>query len=127
MDRVRLGVIGIGNMGSEHCRLILSGITPEIELSCVADLRPERREWARAALPDTVRVYDSGDSLIQDRQCDAVLIATPHYAHPPLTVAALRRGRGRIDDLTCICARIVDARSRGNRSDADGGEAMSGQ
>ena len=44
MDRVRLGVIGIGNMGSEHCRLILSGKTPEIELCCAADLRPERRE-----------------------------------------------------------------------------------
>ena len=92
MDRVRLGVIGIGNMGSEHCRLMLSGKTPEIELCCVADLRPERREWARKALPGTVRVYDSGEELMEDGRCDAVLIATPHYAHPPLTVAALRRG-----------------------------------
>ena len=92
MDRVRLGVIGIGNMGSEHCRIILSGKTPEMELCCVADIRPERRAWAAEALPDKVRIYDSGEALIADGQCDAVLIAAPHYAHPPLTEAALRRG-----------------------------------
>ena len=92
MDRVRLGVIGIGNMGSEHCRIILSGKTPEMELCCVADIRPERRAWAAEALPDEVRIYDSGEALIADGQCDAVLIAAPHYAHPPLTEAALRRG-----------------------------------
>ena len=35
--KVRLGIIGIGNMGSEHCRLILGGRCPETELRAVAD------------------------------------------------------------------------------------------
>ena len=44
--KIRLGVIGIGNMGSEHCRLILGGKCPEVALTAVADLRAERRAWA---------------------------------------------------------------------------------
>ena len=50
--RIRLGIIGIGNMGSEHCRMILGGACPETELCAVADLRQERREWAGRNLPE---------------------------------------------------------------------------
>ncbi|MBE5803514.1 MAG: Gfo/Idh/MocA family oxidoreductase [Clostridiales bacterium] len=92
MDKLRMGVIGLGNMGSEHCRLILSGRAVEIELCCVADLRQERRDWARATLPESVAVFTSGQELIDQADCDAVIIAVPHYDHPALTVAALRRG-----------------------------------
>ena len=77
MEKLRLGVIGIGNMGSEHCRLILAGRTPEVELCCVADPRADRRAWAQAELPKTVRVYPDGEALIRARGCDAALIATP--------------------------------------------------
>lgn len=92
MNKLRLGVIGIGNMGSEHCRTVLSGITPEIVLTAVADLREDRREWAHSRLPDNVSVFESGERLIGSGRCDAVLIATPHPQHPPLTIKALRHG-----------------------------------
>ena len=62
--KVRLGIIGIGNMGSEHCRLILGGACPETELCAVADLRQERREWARGNLPENVSIYTDGRELI---------------------------------------------------------------
>ncbi len=92
MNKLRLGVIGLGNMGSEHCRLVLSGKAPEIELCCVADLRQERRAWAEETLPETVKVYACGQELIDAADCDAVIIAVPHYDHPILAEAALRRG-----------------------------------
>ena len=92
MEKVRLGVIGIGNMGSEHCRLILSGQTPEITLTCVADPREDRQAWAKEALPAETRIFPDGEALIQAHLCDAVLIATPHYLHPALSEAALRAG-----------------------------------
>ncbi len=91
-DRVRLGIIGIGNMGSEHCRLILGGKCPEIRLAAVADLRPERREWARETLPEDTKIYADGRELIGGGDCDAVLIAVPHYQHEALAVAALEAG-----------------------------------
>ena len=92
MNKLRLGVIGLGNMGSEHCRLILSDRAKDMQLCCVADLREERRAWAKAALPETVQVYESGHALIEAGTCDAVIIAVPHYIHPDLTIDALRHG-----------------------------------
>ena len=89
---VRLGVIGIGNMGSEHCRLILGGNCPETELTAVADLRPERRAWAEKTLPAGVRVFGDGRELIAAGVCDAVLVAVPHYGHEPMASAALEAG-----------------------------------
>lgn len=85
--KVRLGVIGIGNMGSEHCRIILSGKTPEVELAAVADRREDRRKWAHKEL--SIPVFSEGDELITSGLCDAVLIAVPHYQHPELTINAL--------------------------------------
>ena len=57
--KIRLGIIGIGNMGTEHCRTILSGRCPETELSAVADLRAERLEWAAENLPEGIRIYSA--------------------------------------------------------------------
>ena len=90
--KIRLGVIGIGNMGSEHCRNLTAGKCPEIDLTAVADVREERREWARRELPEHVKVYVSGTELIQDGACDAVLIAVPHYLHEEMTEQALKHG-----------------------------------
>ena len=92
MKQIRLGVIGIGNMGSEHCRNLLSGAVPEMALTAVADLREERRSWAKKNLPTETMIYKSGDELIDSGTCEAVLIAVPHFGHAPLAVRALRSG-----------------------------------
>ena len=92
MKQVKLGIIGIGNMGSGHCGNILNGLTPEIALTAVADLRESRRDWAKTALPRTAAIFNDGDSLIASGLCDAVLIATPHYDHPRLAMLAMEHG-----------------------------------
>ena len=47
MDTIKLGIIGIGNMGSGHASNIKSGKCPEIELAAIADTNPERLDWAK--------------------------------------------------------------------------------
>lgn len=89
---LRMGVIGIGNMGTEHCRMITGGKTPEVELVAAADLREDRRQWAKENLPDTVQIFDSADALIASGLCEAVIVAVPHPSHPAVTVAALNAG-----------------------------------
>ncbi len=89
MEKVRLGIIGIGNMGSGHSRGLVEGKVPELELTAVADLKESRREWAKENLPETVKIFESGDELIESGCCDAVLVATPHYDHPRLVISAL--------------------------------------
>ena len=91
-QKIRLGIIGIGNMGSEHCRTILAGKCPETELTAVADLRPERRAWARETLPDNVQVFDSGSELIRSHACEAVLVSVPHFQHEEISIEALEQG-----------------------------------
>lgn len=90
--KLRLGIIGIGNMGSGHCASILEGKVPDIVLAAVADLREIRREWAKENLPGSVQIFTQGSDLIQAGICDAVLIATPHYAHPVLAIEAFEKG-----------------------------------
>ena len=93
MEQVKLGIIGIGNMGSGHCRTILDGEVPELKLVAVADRREARREWAKENLPSDVQIFEEGDELIESGVCDAVLIAVPHYDHPRLVMSALEHGQ----------------------------------
>lgn len=92
MEKVRLGIIGVGNMGSGHVQNILAGKTPEIEIAAVADRRESRRAWAAETLPQGTPVFEEGTDLIQSGLCDAVLIATPHYQHPILAIQAFEKG-----------------------------------
>lgn len=88
MRKVRLGVIGIGNMGAAHCRSILEGKTPDVELTAVADSNEKRRVWAREEFPQSVQVYADNQEMMRSGLIDAVLIATPHYDHPSIAMEA---------------------------------------
>ena len=88
MEKVKLGIIGIGNMGSSHAKSIIEGKVPDIELTAVADRKEARREWCRANLPESVQLFEEGSQLIESKVCDAVLIAVPHYQHPVLSMEA---------------------------------------
>ena len=92
MEQVRLGIIGIGGMGTNHVNSILNGWVPAMKLSAVADIRQCRLDWAKENLPADVSVFDDGRKLIDSGTCDAVLIATPHYLHPEFVIYALEHG-----------------------------------
>ncbi len=91
MSKVRLGIIGVGNMGSAHIKNYLSGAMPEIEITAVADIKQDRLDWAKENLPD-VKCFDTASALMDSGEVEAVLIATPHYDHPPLVIEALEKG-----------------------------------
>ena len=78
MEKVRLGLIGVGNIGSAHVNNILEGKCPELEITAAADRRESRREWGRAQLPDAA-IFTEGDELIASGLCDAILIAVPLF------------------------------------------------
>jgi len=91
-SRVKTGVIGVGNMGSKHVENILAGKIPEMELAAIADVDPKRLEWAARNTPETVKKFSLAAELFKSGCCDAVIIATPHYFHPPLVMEAIRNG-----------------------------------
>ena len=92
MDKVRVGIIGIGNMGSSHSTRIANGEVPDMTLAAVADLKASRREWARENLPEGTRIFESAEELLEYDGIDAVIVSTPHYDHPRLVISALRKG-----------------------------------
>ena len=91
MDKVRIGIIGCGNMGSGYVRMITGGDCPDAVITAVADRKAERRKWAASMLPSAA-VFSDGLELIESGECDAVMIETPHYQHPELAIAAMRHG-----------------------------------
>ena len=86
--RVRVGVIGVGNMGSAHCKWLENH--PQMVLTAVADVIEARR--GRWAADPSVQVFDSGQALIRSGVCAAVIVATPHFSHVALASAALKAG-----------------------------------
>ena len=96
MSTVRIGVIGIGGMGSSHAKRIAAGEVEGAEVTAVCDIEPERLARARETLGEDMPCFENSDALFaahaKDDLVDAVLIATPHYDHPPLTIEALNLG-----------------------------------
>ena len=90
-EKVRIGVIGIGNMGMSHIQNYIEGRMPETEFTCVADIDEKKFERAKEKLPGVV-CFNSATELINSGLCDAVIIATPHYDHPPIGIEALKAG-----------------------------------
>ncbi|MGM9680801.1 MAG: Gfo/Idh/MocA family protein [Eubacteriales bacterium] len=102
MNKVKVGVIGIGNMGSGHVRMMTNGDCPEFELVAICDLIPERMEnalkeiekrssEAGEAMPE-IACFTDAIQMLDSGLLDAVTVAVPHYDHPKYVIAALERG-----------------------------------
>jgi predicted dehydrogenase len=92
MEKVRIGIIGIGNMGSSHARELAKGSVAGGELVAVCDINPDRLKWAKDTFGKDLALYDDADALINSGNIDSVLVATPHYDHPPLAIKAFEKG-----------------------------------
>jgi len=89
---VKIGVIGVGNMGSQHVRFI--DAIPNARLMAIADHDSKKIESTLDAVSnaDDIETFEDGMAMIRKADIDAITIATPHYDHPPLTKAAFKRG-----------------------------------
>ena len=92
MDKVKFGILGIGNMGMSHFVNFMNGKIENGVVTAVADLRQRRLDIVQEKLPGDYKVYNSAEELIEKADVDAVLIAVPHYDHPRLAIQALNKG-----------------------------------
>lgn len=88
MEKVKIAVIGIGNIGNLHLRIIDQ--QPKVELVAVCDIVPEKAD--AAAEQFGVEAYYDANALLADHTADAVTIGTPHYDHTTIGIAALESG-----------------------------------
>ena len=90
--KIKLGFIGIGNMGSAHARHVAEGSCPEFVVAAVADINPERFTWAKETLGEDVACFTDAEEMLDSGLIDACLVAVPHYDHPRYAIACMKRG-----------------------------------
>ncbi len=90
-NKLRLGIVGVGNMGRSHINSCAEGRLPEIEITAVADIDESKFAYAREKIPG-VKCFNTATEMFRSGLCDAALIATPHYFHPPMAEEAMRAG-----------------------------------
>ena len=87
MDKIRLGIIGMGNIGKYHAEYLLNRKINRCELVAVCDANVAPLEQFKP-----LKIFGDGGQLIQSGAVDAVIIATPHFQHTTLGIAALENG-----------------------------------
>jgi predicted dehydrogenase len=87
MDKVRLGIIGLGNIGHHHFGYLTAGEVSRAEVVAVSDAVAAKLEKYKP-----LKTFTDGEELMRSGLVDAVIIATPHYQHTTLGIAALQRG-----------------------------------
>jgi len=114
---VRVGVIGVGNMGAEHAGILHQSVS-QATVTTVAGPHAERTRDVAA----TVGARPTTDSydLIADPLVDAVVIASPDETHPDLTIAAIQAGKPVLCEKPLAlsvaeCVRVVLEEQRAGR------------
>ncbi len=92
MSKVRIGIVGIGNMGTGHAIYLSENRIANAELTAVCDINPKRLEWAKEKFGGKVELFDNAEAMFSSGTVDGVIIATPHYDHPTLAIAAFEKG-----------------------------------
>lgn len=103
MRQVKLGIIGMGNMGSSHLKGIIAQEDCEIVVTAVSDRVEAKLAAAKKVISDhneanpdrqlpIPATFSEGSDLIKSGKCEAILIAVPHYDHPTLAIEGFKAG-----------------------------------
>lgn len=92
MEKVRFGIIGVGNMGSAHAKTFLKGNVENGVLTAICDLNQDKTDKILALEFEgakDVAVFSDYKAMLDSGLCDAIIVAVPHYDHPRMTIDAL--------------------------------------
>ncbi|MGM7723822.1 Gfo/Idh/MocA family protein [Metabacillus sp. Hm71] len=92
MSLIKVGVIGIGNMGRSHVQLLGKGKIKGAILTAICDSFQDQLESLVSDFQGDVQIFSDEDEFLNKSGIDAVLISTPHYDHPRLAIKAFAKG-----------------------------------
>ena len=90
-DRVGIGLVGCGGMGRMDLNDFLKN--PEVEAVAVCDVYQTNLEKALAITQGKAKTYSDYRKLLENRDVQAVIIATPDHWHPLICIDACNSGR----------------------------------
>lgn len=99
MEKVRFGIIGVGNMGSGHSKNLLAGKVENGVLAAVCDLKQSKLDAIKALDgAENVATFKDYKEMLNSGLIDVVIVAVPHYYHPPIVIDALNAGINAISE-----------------------------
>lgn len=112
MDKVRIGIIGVGGMGGHHANYLKAGEVKGAELTAVCDI-----DESKLARFEDLPKFTESEKLIRSGLVDAVLIATPHYFHTTIGIDAFGQGLHVLTEKPISvhkadCQRLIDAHKK---------------
>jgi len=90
-ERVRLGLIGLGNRGDQLLDAFRQ--QPDAEVVCLCDIYQPYLDFAARKVGGPVRLFRDYRRLLEAREVDAVVIATPDHWHALQTIHACQAGK----------------------------------
>ena len=98
MEKVRFGIIGLGNQGTSYTWLFDNGQIENGVISALCDIdgakidaMKEKRKAENGAACSEVTYFEDYREMLDSGLCDAVLVETPHYFHPEMAIECLKR------------------------------------
>ena len=91
-NKLKFGVIGVGNMGTAHAKHLYEGKIEGGVLTALCDTDIRVRERLKAQFIG-IKVYENHIDLLKNSDIDCVIIATPHYAHPNIAIDSFKMGK----------------------------------
>ncbi|MBQ9784489.1 MAG: Gfo/Idh/MocA family oxidoreductase [Clostridia bacterium] len=99
MEKVRFGIIGVGNMGSGHSKNLLAGKVENGVLAAVCDLKQSKLDAIKALEgAENVATFTDYKEMLKSGLIDVVIVAVPHYYHPEMVIEALNAGVNAISE-----------------------------
>lgn len=91
--KIKLGIIGIGNMGSGHAQNIKNNECPDFEITAIADNNEQRLEWAKEQqYGQNVTYFNDAIEMLDSGLIEACIVAVPHYNHTTFAIECMSRG-----------------------------------
>ena len=94
MEKIRYGIIGLGNQGGSYVRNIFDkGEAVDAVVTAMCDINPAKIDYIKSKTTNTEAVYFTDyKEMLDSGLCDAVLVEVPHYQHPEMVMECLKRG-----------------------------------
>ncbi|MEK7082699.1 MAG: Gfo/Idh/MocA family oxidoreductase [Patescibacteria group bacterium] len=116
---MRFGIIGVGYFGKHYVRLLQE--IKDVELVGIA----ARSVADMPELPETIKKYESADTLLCDLTIDCVIIATPPSSHARLVIGALEKGKHVLVEKPMALS-VLEAQAIADAADKSGRTCMIG-
>ena len=94
MEKVRYGIIGLGNQGSNYALKIFDeGKANDAVVTAMCDISEAKIDNMKSKTANKEVVYFTDyKEMLDSGLCDAVLVEVPHYQHPEMVIECLKRG-----------------------------------